>query len=93
MQIKEECDKFGKSTKLKNTVVYGGVPKGPQIKDLGYVFLASMARSFLILYSWSSRNGVEIVIATPGRLIDHVEANATNLKRVTYLVLDEADRM
>jgi hypothetical protein len=40
MQIKEECDKFGKSTNLKNTVVYGGVPKGPQIKDLGYAFLA-----------------------------------------------------
>ena len=39
------------------------------------------------------RNGVEIVIATPGRLIDHLEGGATNLKRVTYLVLDEADRM
>lgn len=39
------------------------------------------------------RNGVEIVIATPGRLIDHLEAGATNLRRVTYLVLDEADRM
>lgn len=39
------------------------------------------------------RNGVEIVIATPGRLIDHLEADTTNLRRVTYLVLDEADRM
>jgi ATP-dependent RNA helicase DDX5/DBP2 len=38
-------------------------------------------------------NGVEIVIATPGRLIDHLEAGTTNLRRVTYLVLDEADRM
>lgn len=37
--------------------------------------------------------GVEIVIATPGRLIDMLEAQHTNLKRVTYLVLDEADRM
>eukprot|EP01029_Cantina_marsupialis_P010320 TRINITY_DN2346_c0_g7_i1.p1 TRINITY_DN2346_c0_g7~~TRINITY_DN2346_c0_g7_i1.p1 ORF type:complete len:546 (+),score=200.88 TRINITY_DN2346_c0_g7_i1:40-1638(+) len=37
--------------------------------------------------------GVEIVIATPGRLIDMIEAGHTNLKRVTYLVLDEADRM
>jgi ATP-dependent RNA helicase DDX5/DBP2 len=33
------------------------------------------------------------VIATPGRLIDHLEAGTTNLRRVTYLVLDEADRM
>lgn len=37
--------------------------------------------------------GVEIVIATPGRLIDMLESQHTNLKRVTYLVLDEADRM
>jgi len=37
--------------------------------------------------------GVEIVIATPGRLIDMIESHHTNLRRVTYLVLDEADRM
>ncbi|XP_037907783.1 ATP-dependent RNA helicase dbp2-like [Hermetia illucens] len=37
--------------------------------------------------------GVEIVIATPGRLIDFLERDTTNLKRCTYLVLDEADRM
>lgn len=37
--------------------------------------------------------GVEIVIATPGRLIDFLEGGQTNLNRVTYLVLDEADRM
>lgn len=37
--------------------------------------------------------GVEIVIATPGRLIDFLERGTTNLKRCSYLVLDEADRM
>lgn len=37
--------------------------------------------------------GAEIVIATPGRLIDFLERGITNLKRCTYLVLDEADRM
>uniref|UniRef100_A0A1B6EAB6 RNA helicase n=1 Tax=Clastoptera arizonana TaxID=38151 RepID=A0A1B6EAB6_9HEMI len=37
--------------------------------------------------------GIEIVIATPGRLIDFLETGKTNLKRCTYLVLDEADRM
>lgn len=37
--------------------------------------------------------GVEIVIATPGRLIDFLEKGTTNLQRCTYLVLDEADRM
>lgn len=37
--------------------------------------------------------GVEVVIATPGRLIDFLERGVTNMKRCTYLVLDEADRM
>lgn len=37
--------------------------------------------------------GVDICIATPGRLIDFLERGVTNLKRTTYLVLDEADRM
>lgn len=36
---------------------------------------------------------MEICIATPGRLIDFLEAGKTNLRRCTYLVLDEADRM
>lgn len=37
--------------------------------------------------------GCELVIATPGRLIDFLESHDTNLKRVSYLVIDEADRM
>ncbi|PFH37203.1 DEAD (Asp-Glu-Ala-Asp) box polypeptide 17 [Besnoitia besnoiti] len=37
--------------------------------------------------------GAEICVACPGRLIDFLESNITNLRRVTYLVLDEADRM
>lgn len=39
------------------------------------------------------RNGVEIVIATPGRFLDHLQQNNTSLNRVSYVVLDEADRM
>ncbi|KAL9242955.1 hypothetical protein vseg_016908 [Gypsophila vaccaria] len=37
--------------------------------------------------------GAEIVVATPGRLIDLLKMKAFTLKRATYLVLDEADRM
>ena len=73
IQIQQEANKFGSSSRIKNTCLYGGAPKGPQIRDL--------------------QKGVEIVIATPGRLIDLIEAGKTNLRRVTYLVLDEADRM
>ncbi|MEK6349687.1 MAG: DEAD/DEAH box helicase [Burkholderia sp.] len=39
------------------------------------------------------RRGVEILIATPGRLLDHVQQKTANLGQVQMLVLDEADRM
>jgi len=73
VQILEECKKFGSSSQIHATCVYGGVPKRGQIQEL--------------------QRGVEICICTPGRMIDMLSNNATNLRRVTYLVLDEADRM
>jgi ATP-dependent RNA helicase RhlE len=39
------------------------------------------------------KGGVEVLIATPGRLLDHIEAKNCNLSQVEYVVLDEADRM
>lgn len=39
------------------------------------------------------QEGAEIIVATPGRLIDLIKKKSTNLQRVTYLVYDEADRM
>jgi len=39
------------------------------------------------------RAGVEILVATPGRLLDHVEQRSVNLSQVEIFVLDEADRM
>ncbi|XP_050099956.1 probable ATP-dependent RNA helicase DDX43 [Anopheles aquasalis] len=39
------------------------------------------------------RSGVEIIIATPGRLNDLVQEGVVNVSSITYLVLDEADRM
>src|ERR1035437_2495934 len=39
------------------------------------------------------RSGVDVLIATPGRLLDHIQRGNCRLDRVEYLVLDEADRM
>jgi ATP-dependent RNA helicase RhlE len=39
------------------------------------------------------RAGVEILVATPGRLLDHIEQKSVNLSQVETFVLDEADRM
>ena len=37
--------------------------------------------------------GVNLIVATPGRLIDHIESGAVSLAQVRYVVLDEADQM
>jgi len=39
------------------------------------------------------KKGVEVLVATPGRLLDHIEAKNVVLNQVEYVVLDEADRM
>ncbi|KAL2246701.1 UNVERIFIED_CONTAM: ATP-dependent RNA helicase-like protein DB10 [Sesamum indicum] len=72
-QIQDEAVKFGKSSRISCTCLYGGAPKGPQLKDLD--------------------RGVDVVVATPGRLNDILEMNRVSLHQVSYLVLDEADRM
>jgi ATP-dependent RNA helicase RhlE len=73
IQVHNSFVAYGQSVALRSTIVYGGVPMGPQERDL----LA----------------GVEIVVATPGRLLDHAGSRTLNLGQVEVLVLDEADRM
>ncbi|XP_021737705.1 ATP-dependent RNA helicase-like protein DB10 [Chenopodium quinoa] len=72
-QIQDEAVKFGRSSRISCTCLYGGAPKGPQLKELD--------------------RGVDIVVATPGRLNDILETRRISLNQVSYLVLDEADRM
>ncbi|KAJ6829522.1 putative DEAD-box ATP-dependent RNA helicase 14 isoform X3 [Iris pallida] len=72
-QIQDEAEKFGRSSSISSVCLYGGAPKGPQLRDLS--------------------RGADIIIATPGRLNDILEMRRVSLHQVSYLVLDEADRM
>ncbi|MEO7118813.1 MAG: DEAD/DEAH box helicase [Candidatus Limnocylindrales bacterium] len=73
VQIHDSFRDYGRHVPLRKSVVYGGVPMGPQEKAL--------------------RDGVEILVATPGRLLDHANSRSVDLRQVEILVLDEADRM
>jgi ATP-dependent RNA helicase RhlE len=73
VQVDESVRTYGRTVPLRSTVVYGGMPMDPQIKEL--------------------RSGIEILVATPGRLLDLVGQKVANLGQVEILVLDEADRM
>jgi ATP-dependent RNA helicase RhlE len=72
-QVANSIKTYSKHTKLRATVVFGGIDMKPQTLEL--------------------KAGVEVLIATPGRLLDHIEAKNTVLNQVEYVVLDEADRM
>lgn len=73
IQIEENIETYAKYSKLRSTVVYGGVDIKEQKEAV--------------------RAGVEVLVATPGRLLDHVEQKNLSLNTVEVLVLDEADRM
>ncbi|CAN7342789.1 DEAD/DEAH box helicase [Acidovorax sp. LjRoot117] len=72
-QVAQQIALYAKHTKLRSTVVFGGMDMKPQTLEL--------------------KRGVEVLVATPGRLLDHIEAKNAVLNQVEYVVLDEADRM
>ena len=73
IQIEEAFAAYGKYTRLKCVVIYGGVRQNRQVEQL--------------------RRGADILIATPGRLLDLISQKIVDLGSVTHFVLDEADRM
>ena len=71
-----------------------------QVEDSVRVYSGGTARSVAIFggvsfhgQSGALRRGAEIVVATPGRLLDHARQGTIDLRAVEILVLDEADRM
>jgi ATP-dependent RNA helicase RhlE len=72
-QIQDNAYHYGKHTRIKSDVVFGGVKINPQMQRL--------------------RGGVDILIATPGRLLDLYQQNAIKFDQIDIFVLDEADRM
>jgi len=72
-QVEQSVKTYGRQTRIKSTVVFGGVGYQPQISAF--------------------RKGVDVIVATPGRLLDHLQQGNLDLSGVETLVLDEADRM
>ena len=73
IQIGESFQAYGRHTKLKTTVIFGGVNQNPQVNAL--------------------KQGIDILVATPGRLLDLVNQGHVSLHNIEIFVLDEADRM
>ena len=73
IQIEENFKAYSKYTKLKTTVIFGGVSQHGQTRALS--------------------NGIDILVATPGRLLDLINQGFISINGVKYFVLDEADRM
>lgn len=73
IQIDESFAAYGRNTRLRHTVIFGGVTQGKQVNDL--------------------RSGIDILVATPGRLLDLISQGIIQLNTIRYFVLDEADRM
>ena len=72
-QIAESFRVYGRNSGTRVALVFGGVPKGKQIRAMA--------------------NGVDILVATPGRLLDLMQERAINVSGTEILVLDEADHM
>ncbi len=72
-QIGDGFSAYGANLRFKNTVIFGGVGKEPQVRAL--------------------REGVDIVVATPGRLLDLMGERRLAFDQLEVFVLDEADCM
>lgn len=72
-----------------------------QVQEVSVDFCNALGLKMTCLFGGASKGpqardlerGVDVVVATPGRLLDFLDNNTTNMKRCSYLVLDEADRM
>jgi len=73
IQIGENFKAYAKYTKVRGTVIFGGVKQGSQVRAL--------------------EKGVDVLVATPGRLLDLMSQGYISLADVKYFILDEADRM
>ncbi|MEM1423472.1 MAG: DEAD/DEAH box helicase, partial [Planctomycetota bacterium] len=72
-QIEDGIRTYGRGTRARAVVIYGGVKQHRQVRQL--------------------RAGAEIIVATPGRLLDLMNQGLVDLRSIETFVLDEADRM
>ncbi len=73
IQIDESIAAYGRFTRMRHAVIFGGVSQKPQTDALA--------------------RGCDILVATPGRLLDLMQQGLLSLEQIEIFVLDEADRM
>ncbi|KAL9655692.1 hypothetical protein ABK040_004925 [Willaertia magna] len=88
LQINEECEKICKLFNQLQNQKQGEQQQKRKLK-VACLYGGEVRKSQIK----ECKARPQIVIATPGRLLDFLQADITNMKRCTYLVLDEADRM
>jgi superfamily II DNA/RNA helicase len=72
-----------------------------QVEEVAKEYCTVMGLTFTCLYGGASKGpqagdlqrGIDVCVATPGRLLDFLETGVTSMSRCSFLVLDEADRM
>jgi len=94
-QILRECRALSRGGEIKSACAYGGTSSHILLLSTGVsspllLTVIGVSRTTQMM---EIQSGVDILIATPGRLLDFLSAREVTLKRCTYFVLDEADRM
>lgn len=84
----KEIKLLQKGTFLLTTTIFLYILDNAKCVFIGYIVI----RMIYILF-FSIVTGINIIVSTPGRLLDHLQNTEFNFKNMKYLILDEADKL